>query len=35
MNWIANFVRPRIKSLIGGRTSDTPENLRKKCPACG
>jgi len=35
MNWIANFVRPRIKSLIGGRASDTPENLWKKCPACG
>jgi acetyl-CoA carboxylase carboxyl transferase subunit beta len=35
MNWIANFVRPRIKSLIGGRGTDTPENLWKKCPACG
>ena len=35
MNWIANFVRPRIKSLIAGRTSETPENLWKKCPACG
>src|SRR5271154_7535039 len=35
MNWIANFVRPRIKSLIAGRGSDTPENLWKKCPACG
>jgi acetyl-CoA carboxylase carboxyl transferase subunit beta len=35
MNWIANFVRPRIKSLIGGRTNETPENLWKKCPACG
>ena len=36
MNWIANFVRPRIKSLMGGaRTSETPENLWKKCPACG
>src|SRR5579862_4292201 len=35
MNWIANFVRPRIKSLIGGRGSETPENLWKKCPACG
>jgi acetyl-CoA carboxylase carboxyl transferase subunit beta len=35
MNWIANFVRPKIKSLIGGRASDTPENLWKKCPACG
>jgi acetyl-CoA carboxylase carboxyl transferase subunit beta len=35
MNWIANFVRPRIKSLIGARTSETPENLWKKCPTCG
>ncbi|HEX4295478.1 MAG TPA: acetyl-CoA carboxylase, carboxyltransferase subunit beta [Rhizomicrobium sp.] len=36
MNWIANFVRPRIKSLMGGsRTSDTPENLWRKCPSCG
>ena len=36
MNWIANFVRPRIKSLIGGRAgSDTPENLWRKCPSCG
>jgi len=34
MNWITNFVRPRIKSLIGGRT-ETPENLWKKCPGCG
>ena len=34
MNWIANFVRPKIKSLIGTK-SDTPENLWKKCPACG
>jgi len=35
MNWIANFVRPRIKSLMGARTTETPENLWKKCPACG
>ena len=36
MNWIANFVRARIKSWIGGaRTSETPENLWKKCPSCG
>lgn len=34
MNWLANFVRPRIKSLIGART-DTPENLWRKCTACG
>ena len=36
MNWIANFVRPRIKSLIGGNSrAETPENLWKKCPSCG
>ncbi len=36
MNWIANFVRPRIKNLMAGaRASETPENLWKKCPACG
>lgn len=35
MNWIANFVRPRIKSLIAGRGAETPDNLWKKCPACG
>jgi acetyl-CoA carboxylase carboxyl transferase subunit beta len=36
MNWIANFVRPRIKSLISAvRTSETPDNLWKKCTACG
>jgi len=35
MNWIANFVRPRIKSLIGGAARETPENLWRKCPSCG
>src|SRR3954470_9986197 len=35
MNWIANFVRPRIKGLMGARTTDTPENLWRKCGACG
>lgn len=34
MNWLNNFVRPRIKSWLGGQ-SDTPENLWKKCPKCG
>lgn len=34
MNWLANFVRPRIKSLMGVRT-ETPENLWRKCTACG
>src|ERR1043166_103253 len=35
MNWISNFVRPRIKSLMAARTSETPENLWRKCPSCG
>jgi acetyl-CoA carboxylase carboxyl transferase subunit beta len=36
MNWIANFVRPRIKGLMGGRAqTETPDNLWKKCPSCG
>ena len=36
MNWIANFVRPRIKSLISSvRTNATPDNLWRKCAACG
>ena len=38
MNWITNFVRPKIKGLMGGkdgRGSDTPENLWRKCSACG
>lgn len=34
MNWIANFVRPKIKSWIA-RRSATPENLWTKCPGCG
>jgi acetyl-CoA carboxylase carboxyl transferase subunit beta len=33
MNWISNFVRPKIKSLMAGRES--PENLWRKCPSCG
>jgi acetyl-CoA carboxylase carboxyl transferase subunit beta len=37
MNWITNLVRPRIKKLMGGGKGggETPENLWKKCPACG
>ncbi|MCP5410668.1 MAG: acetyl-CoA carboxylase carboxyltransferase subunit beta [Alphaproteobacteria bacterium] len=36
MNWITNYVRPRIKGLMGkDRSSDTPDNLWKKCPSCG
>ena len=34
MNWITNFVRPKIKSLLGGKQPETPDNLWHKCPAC-
>ncbi|MGZ5926526.1 MAG: acetyl-CoA carboxylase carboxyltransferase subunit beta, partial [Rhizomicrobium sp.] len=35
MNWITNLVRPRIKKLMKGGTRETPENLWRKCSACG
>jgi acetyl-CoA carboxylase carboxyl transferase subunit beta len=33
MNWLTNFVRPKIRSLVGPK--EVPENLWRKCPACG
>ncbi|WP_022706941.1 MULTISPECIES: acetyl-CoA carboxylase, carboxyltransferase subunit beta [Paracoccus] len=33
MNWITNYVRPRINSLFSRR--EVPENLWTKCPSCG
>ena len=33
MNWISNYVRPRIKGLMGRTT--TSENLWRKCSGCG
>ena len=33
MNWITNYVRPRINSLFSRR--EVPENLWTKCPQCG
>ncbi|WP_372674404.1 acetyl-CoA carboxylase, carboxyltransferase subunit beta [Aquicoccus sp.] len=33
MNWITNYVRPRINSIFSRR--DTPENLWSKCDNCG
>ena len=33
MNWISNYVRPRINSLFSRR--ETPENLWTKCDECG
>ncbi|EKE44487.1 acetyl-CoA carboxylase, carboxyl transferase, beta subunit [Oceaniovalibus guishaninsula JLT2003] len=33
MNWISNYVRPKINSLFSRR--EIPENLWTKCDACG
>ncbi|MDF1802443.1 acetyl-CoA carboxylase, carboxyltransferase subunit beta [Thalassovita sp.] len=33
MNWITNYVRPRINSIFSRR--EVPENLWTKCPECG
>lgn len=32
MNWITNFVRPKIKALMSKQ--DVPDNLWQKCPGC-
>ena len=32
MNWLTNFVRPKIRAFVGN--SDVPENLWEKCPGC-
>jgi acetyl-CoA carboxylase carboxyl transferase subunit beta len=32
MNWLTNFVRPKIRALV--RKADVPENLWDKCPSC-
>jgi len=32
VNWLRNFVRPRIRALTG---KDTPDSLWHKCPSCG
>lgn len=31
MNWLSNFVRPKIRALVG---NDVPDNLWEKCPKC-
>jgi acetyl-CoA carboxylase carboxyl transferase subunit beta len=33
MNWLTNFVRPKIRALVAKR--DAPDKLWVKCPGCG
>ena len=32
MNWLTNFVRPKLRALVN--KTDVPENLWHKCPGC-
>ncbi len=33
MNWLSNFIRPRIRSFVE-QQKEVPDNLWQKCPAC-
>jgi acetyl-CoA carboxylase carboxyl transferase subunit beta len=33
MSWLTNFVRPKIRALVGEK-KDVPDNLWEKCPGC-
>jgi acetyl-CoA carboxylase carboxyl transferase subunit beta len=33
MNWLTNFVRPKVRALVGQK-KDVPDNLWEKCPGC-
>src|SRR5215475_6670612 len=33
MNWLTNFVRPKLQALT--RKAESPDNLWEKCPGCG
>ena len=34
MNWLTDFVRPKIKALVRGNRTDVPDNLWFNCPSC-
>jgi len=34
MNWLTNFVKPKLRELVGGKR-EVPENLWHKCTSCG
>jgi len=34
MNWLTNYVRPRIRALVHREPSQVPENLWTQCPGC-
>jgi acetyl-CoA carboxylase carboxyl transferase subunit beta len=34
VNWLTNYVRPKIRALVGRERPEVPENLWHQCPAC-
>lgn len=34
MSWLTNFVRPKIRALVGSPKKEVPDNLWEKCPGC-
>ena len=34
MNWIDDYVRPKLRSLVGGSIMDSAENKWQSCPGC-
>ena len=32
MNWLTNFVRPKIRAIV--KKENVPDNLWHRCPAC-
>jgi acetyl-CoA carboxylase carboxyl transferase subunit beta len=34
MNWLTNYVRPRIRALVRSSKPDIPDNLWHPCPGC-
>ena len=33
MNWLSNYIRPKIRNIVGDQ-KDVPDNLWHKCPEC-
>jgi acetyl-CoA carboxylase carboxyl transferase subunit beta len=34
LNWLTNYMRPKIRALVGPSRTEVPENLWQQCPSC-
>ena len=34
MNWLTNYIRPKLRALVSSSRPKTPDNLWRKCPSC-